>query len=536
MAQAITLSQQAAQLKDFVAGLSGRQKLALAGGAAVVATTLFLFVQFSQDPETKLLYSGMRPDEAQALVAQLNAKNIGAKLSADGTGVQVPADKLDAARLDIASHPTPRSGRMGFELFDKNSWAASDFDEHVTYQRALEGELERTIAGMNGVEAVRVHLTMASESLFADKEQNAKAAVIIKLNSGLITPTMQASIARLVSSSVDKLAPESVTVVDANTNRALQLQQQPGAEIDALSMNDVLAQRVEKTLEPIVGLDHVRASVEVQFENANTEESQEVYEPNSAVAISVQRTEETTGAAQMGGTVGTASNLPNKNGAVPATRTESTQSSSRSENSTFVVNKLTRHTVHPAGGIRRISAAILVDDAVVTAQKNGAQVAETRKRSPEQMKQVEELAKASIGFDAARGDTITVQNISFLSLPPEQPLPPTRAERARKIVNDYSSAVRILVLIVLFGIAYLLVLRPVKKQIIAAFDRTKELSSRSARSVPAAEQEDELLVAPEPEPEMKRTAQLRKQLAQKVREQPAAAAQLVQSWLREDQR
>ncbi|HUO59293.1 MAG TPA: flagellar basal-body MS-ring/collar protein FliF [Candidatus Acidoferrales bacterium] len=536
MAEPTTFVQQMGQVKDFLAGLTPRQKLLLVGGAAIVVATLFLFVQLGQGSEMKSLYTGMEPTEAQALVSRLAAKNVDAKLTPDGTGVQVPADKIDAARLEVASQSSPRSGRMGFELFDKNNWATTDFDERVNYQRALEGELERTIATMNGVDAVRVHITMPTESLFADKEQSAKAAVTLKLKSGRITPSMQQSIARLLSSSVDKLAPESVTVVDANTNRAVQLQQ-TGMDTDGLSMNDSLAQRVEKTLEPVIGADHVRASVQVQFENSNAEENQEVYEPNSAVAVSVQRSEEGNGIAQMGGPVGTASNLPSKNGKAAVTKTDPSQSFSRSENSTFVVNKLVRHTVRPAGGVRRLTAAVLVDDAITYAQKSGQQTEERQKRSPEQMRQIEELAKAAIGFDATRGDTITVQNISFLSLPPEAPVPPTRTERVRKVVNDYSSALRIFSLVALFALVYALVLRPVKRQLVSSFDSARLLNARSAKNALAAQAaEEDLLTAPEPEPEMKRSAQLRKQLAQKVREQPAAAAQLVQTWLREEQR
>src|SRR5690242_8666225 len=123
----------------------------MAGGTVLVGLALFLFVRFAGSPEYKVLYSGMKPEEAQSLSASLAAKGIAAQVSADGASVSVPADKLDAGRLEVASAGAPRSGRMGFEIFDKVDWASSDFEHKVNYQRALEGELERTIQTLSGV-------------------------------------------------------------------------------------------------------------------------------------------------------------------------------------------------------------------------------------------------------------------------------------------------------------------------------------------------------------------------------------------------
>jgi len=213
------------QLKEMAAGLSGKQRAILLGGALLTAALLIVFVKLIGKPEMKPLYTNMEPADAQALAARLSEKRIPNEISTDGKTVSVPADQLDAARLEMASREMPRSGRLGFELFDKLSWGQTEFDEKVNYQRALEGELERTIQTLKDVESVRVHLVMPADSLFLDRERSAKASVILNLR-GRMNPEMQLAIARLVSGAVDRLSPESVTVIDANNNRSASLPRQ----------------------------------------------------------------------------------------------------------------------------------------------------------------------------------------------------------------------------------------------------------------------------------------------------------------------
>ena len=209
------------RLRQFLQGLSFSQRLWMAAGVALVAGTLWVFVTLLGQPKYVTLYSGLRPEDAQALGAKLAAKNIPHQVSPDGGSLLVPDDKLDAARLETAAAGLPRSARMGFELFDTPNWAGSDFTEKVNYQRALEGELERTLSTLSEVEGVRVHLVMPEESLFTEQEHEAKAAVILKTRSGRLSEQAQLAIPQLVASAVDRLRPENVTVVDADSNTPL---------------------------------------------------------------------------------------------------------------------------------------------------------------------------------------------------------------------------------------------------------------------------------------------------------------------------
>ncbi len=530
------------QVVSFAGSLSTRQKLLLGAGAVLVAATLFAFVRYTAKPDMKVLYSGMDPAEAQALGTRLAARNIKYQLSPDGATVSVAADQLDAGRMEVASQPMPRSGRLGFELFDKPSWAASDFNEKVNYQRALEGELERTIQTLSDVVSARVHLVLPPDSVFTESDRAAKASVVLKLRSGRLSLPEQAAIARLVAGSVDKLSPDNVTVVDADTNRALSTAAFPyAADGNGNTLDDLLAGRLVKTLEPVVGADRIRASVHVEYDMSSSEENQETYDPKSTVALSTQRSEERSGAGTVAGAPGASSNMPGASAA--ATRNIANEAQSSSENSTFAVNRVVRHTVQPSGRVKRIATALLVDDIVTIKDENGKRSEVRSKRSPEELKQIEDLARAAIGFDATRGDVISVQNISFQPTPVETPSAPTRVERALRIVNDWASVLRLVGVLLLFLLVYLLVLRPVKRQLVSSFESHQNELPRAASepeqvSAPARpvarEKEEVLLDLPDATPEMRRLSALTRHVAEKIKAEPLPTTKLVQTWIHEE--
>jgi flagellar M-ring protein FliF len=263
----------------------------------------------------------------------------------------------------------------------------SDFAEKVNYQRALEGELERSIQTLSEVEGARVHIVLARESLFTDREREAKASVVLRLRR-LPSHESEQAIIRLVSGAVDNLNPENVTLVDTS-GRVLSSPQRRGGNAVNGDLEQGLTAKLLATLEPVVGHDHVRASVNVEYDLANTEDNQETYDPNSVVALSVQKSEETSGDQRPAGIPGTTSNLPSAKTQAPAgvAAVVGASQSHRTESSTYAVNRNVRHVVQPAGGIRRISAAVLLD-------ANSAQ------HSPEQLQQIASLARAALDFDA----------------------------------------------------------------------------------------------------------------------------------------
>jgi flagellar M-ring protein FliF len=534
------------QVKQFWASRTGFQKALLLGGAGATALMLTLFVRLIGSPDYKPLYKDLDPADAQSLATQLDAQNIPHQVSADGKEVSVPADKLDAARMLTATQGQPHSGRMGFELFDKMSWGQTEFDEKVAYQRALEGELERTIGTLADVEQARVHLVMPTDSVFLDQKRSAKAAVILRLRHNGLSKEAVVAISRLVSGAVDELKPEDVSIIDADSERSLGLAHDgPGNDQDEEAR---LTDRLINTLEPVVGTNAIRASVNVEFDQASTDESDEKYDPASSALLSVQRTEDEAGGVPVSsGVPGISSNVPaakpappNKSAAQqknpPAAQTSATASSSsqsaKTESAQYGVDKTITHTVTPAGGIRRISAALLVDDAIVRATDSKGKVTLTRqKRSQDELNKIQELAEAAIGFDAKRGDTISVQNLSFDGDGTPSDLPaPNLASEVQKTVSDFSSLLRPLSLLGLFLLAYFLMIRPVQKHALRQSELTAglqpALAAANVQGLPS-ESMDAIDVG-------RRAAQLKLQMSELAKQNPVDTAQAMQSWMREE--
>src|SRR5579875_1555313 len=298
------------QAKQFWTSRNGRQKGFLIGGAAATLVLLALFTRFLGWPDYKTLNTDLEPADAQSLGAQLDAQGIPHQTSPDGKTISVPADRVDAARMQTAAQGAPRSGRMGFELFDKMSWGQTEFDEKVNYQRAMEGELERSIDTLADVESSRVHLVLPTDSVFLDRQRPAKASVILKLKRGTLSRGAVLAISRLVSGAVDELRPEDVSIVDADTDRSLGLGQNSGSSDGDGSE---LTAKLIATLEPIVGTDKIRANVNVEYDQGTTEESQEKYDPTVSALLSEQKSQDQAGGPgtqQATGVPGATSNIP----------------------------------------------------------------------------------------------------------------------------------------------------------------------------------------------------------------------------------
>jgi flagellar M-ring protein FliF len=374
-----------------------------------------------------------------------------------------------------------------------------------------------------------VHLVMPEESLYTGEQHEAKAAVILKTRGGRISEQAEQAIPQLVASAVDRLRPENVTVVDADSNTPL-LHNRSGAGGHAYGLDEELAKTVVHTLEPVVGADHVRASVHVEYELGTSEETEETYDPKATATLTQEHSEESSTGAEPAGVPGTASNVPSATPAPVAAASD--QSSSRSDATTYAVSKSLHRTVEPAGRVRRIAAAVLVDDAVEYAEQAGKRTTTRRKRTSDEMKQIEQLAQAALGIDPQRGDVLAVENLSFQEMPAETPAPSSRTEHLRQLLEPWAWALRYVGLAALFLVIYWLVLRPVTRQALTAFRElpgrvVSRLAPSSGSTGAAALGEDGIAEGG------KRTAQLKRLLAEKVRAEPEATSRLVQNWVRE---
>lgn len=524
------------QLVTLWRGLSRRQQLTVIAGTLLLGGTLLAFVELSGKEEYKTLYSGLQSPEIQNIVHRLDAQKIPYEMSSDGSSVRIPSSKLDAVRLDMASQGLPQSGRLGFELFDHPNWAGSDFAEKVNYQRALEGELERTIQSLGAVESVRVHLVLPRESLFSEEEKEAKASVVLKLRGGYISDDSIHAVTRLVASAVDGLKPENVSVIDDD-----------GRKLSLVSAKDPAARRTEPDVEladklvaaltPVAGPGRVKANVNVDYDYSTTDLTSEAYDPNQSVVLSSQTSEERSSSGGAGGVPGTSSNAPNP---VDATARASADTPiQRTDNKTFGVGKTVRHTVQPAGQIRRIAAAVLIDDGLSQTQENGQTVQRRRKRTPEEMQKIQDVAAAALGIDPARGDKLAVANLPFEGMKEELPAPLTRIQRIAPVVERWTGALRYLVLVIIFLIAYLLVLRPLKKQMLIALRSAAPAgaSISAAAAHEAALTPAGLEIADRPPLELpeagsaQRTERMREQVTQVISKEPLMPAAVIRGWI-----
>lgn len=533
------------QIGQFLKSLSRRQQIWLAASAAAVLLTLFIFVKLFSAPVMVPLYTGLSTTDSQAMTQRLAKRGISYQLSSNGGTILVPADQLDKLRMEMATVGPPATGRMGWKLFDQPNWSGSAFSEQVDYQRALEGELEETIDTISDVEESRVHLVLPHDSLFTDDQRPGKAAVVLRLRNPLSNQAI-VGISRLVSGAVDGLSPKNVTIIDAGTGAPLVARTGNSNGSDAPRLEAQLAAKIVATLAPIVGSNHVRASVTVERNLSSADTTQEVYDPNNAVVLTSQISQQTGSANLAQGVPGTSSNVPTAGAKPPAAKQAKTTTVPQqltNESKTYAVSKSVTHTIEPAGRIERIDAAVIVDDATVSKVVNGKTVLAKVKRTPQEMQQLTDLAEAAIGYNAKRGDQVVVQNLSFQALPVPKLTPVPLPDRLLEMANRWMGVLRLAGLFLLFGLVYLIFLRPLKNQVLTNLRQAPQAATPPAALAQNSEENTE---TPEGEgrdvefeselqvtnSDVKRVVMLKRNLVEKVKSEPAAAGRLLENWIR----
>lgn len=511
------------------ASSTARERQGVASAAALLLGLVALLFWYGLHTEWKTLYAGLDPDDARQTGLTLTQAQIPFDVSANGTSILVPAPMLDKARLATAAKGGVKSGRLGFELFDKPNWVGSEFDERVNYQRALEGELEHTVATLSDVESARVHLVMPHDSLFRDEERPAKATVVLKLRHATLADGEADSIRNLVASAVDGLAPDRVVLVDA----AGRLQLGPKtAEGELLSAEQALEEKLVATLEPVTGPGNVRASVTLDYDQSNSEETQETYDPDKSATLSMQRTEQSSGGQPVAaGVPGTASNAPNSQALPVYPKLTTPPETSKLESSTYGVSKDVRHVVQSPGRVRRLTAAIVVNHRFLRATTKGG-AAQWQPWSAEQIRNLTAVAQAAVGFDAARGDVLTVEDLAFddNSMPANPTLPGqvlTAVENSPVLVK-YVALFAGLILVLAFGV------RPALRLARGETTSTglkQEAKENNAPLASAAVQLAESLELPPPDLERLRAQQVFEQVTEHLKREPVQSTRLLQSWI-----
>jgi flagellar M-ring protein FliF len=529
------------QLTDRLAGLWGRVRVRWAGmqpaqrgWMLVVALLLAALVGglfwYGLRTDWRILYADMDPDDVRQVGQALSQAQIPFEPSANGAGILVPAAQLDKARLLTAAKGL-KSGRLGFEIFDKPNWVGSEFDEQVNYQRALEGELEHTVGSLSDVESARVHLVMPHDSLFREAERPAKASVVLKLRHRSLADGEPEAIRNLVASAVDGLTPDRVVLVDAAGHLPLGPKT---AEAMQLSAEQALEEKLIATLEPVTGAGNVRASVTLDYDPAATDETRESYDPDQTVTLSMQRTEQSSGAQPVAaGVPGTASNAPNSQALPVYPQQTSGAQSAKSESGTYGASKTIRHMVEGPGRVRRLTAAIVVNDRLLEPASQG-KAAQWQPRSPEELRNLTALAQAAVGFDVARGDLLQVEDLAFeenrLQQPVSLPGQLLATAEGSPVLIKYAALLTGILVVVAFGV------RPALRH--ARFAPGPAVKA-GVRELPGHSEvtEPRVFRPPEPvevDPERLRAQEIFEQVTGHLKREPTQSSRLLQSWIHSD--
>src|SRR5579871_1602041 len=421
-------------MKRLLETLSWKQGLSILIVAGAVVAALVVFSRWNQERDFRPLYSALSAEDAAGVLAKVRESGTEFRLSENGTVVLVPSAKVAELRLQLAAAGIPKSGRIGYELFDKTNFGASDFAEQVNYHRALEGELERSVMSLAEVEQARVHITFPKESIFLESHQPAKASVLVKLRAGMqLSAQNVAALCQLTASAVEGLTPEAVSVVDMRgnlLNKARKALSPDDAEPSEASIDyrqklerDLLA-KINTTLEPLLGSQKFRATAAVECDFSSAEQSDDTYDPSKSVMLTSQKTEDISGGTTANGVPGTASNLPR-----PTSRpgTGSNAVSRRTENISYQSSHSVRHVRLPQGTVKRMSIAVLVDS-MVHMEGTGAKTKRiVEPPSADKLKGIHDLVAGVIGLSAERGDQLVVETMPFEATLNPEPMPqPTK--------------------------------------------------------------------------------------------------------------
>lgn len=390
--------------------------LLLIAGAVAVGLMVFFW---SQKPEYSPLYTGLDAKATAEATDLLRGAQIPFKLDQTSGAISVPEKHLHDARLKLASSGLAESGRLGFEMMERDpGFGVSQFVENARYQHALETELVRTISTLRPVRDARVHLAIPKPSAFTRQREVSSASVVLDLRSGAMLERNQVdAIVHLVASSIPDLAPERVTVVDQSGRMLTITDPNSEAALNAAQFERVrkletsFNQRIRELLEPLAGPGRINAEVAVDMDFSVIEEARETFANDPAKIRSEQISQNTVTKAGPEGVPGATSNTPPGPGpaadANPNAPTETASSATRN----FEMDRTLQHTRQPAGRIRRVTAAVLVDHVPRTGEGGKVTMAPLDAAT---LTRVEALVKEAVGFDAARGDSVSVMNAPFV--------------------------------------------------------------------------------------------------------------------------
>jgi len=519
------------QVSNSIKGLPGWQKGAGLSVLAVLCAILLFSIFRGAGTNYKVLFAGLSEEDAAAVVEQLKSDRVPYTISGGGSAVLVPADKVYETRLSLAGEGLPRGGGVGFEIFDKTSYSTTDFVQRLNYQRALQGELARTIRQFSQVIEARVHIATPKDTVFVEDKKPVTASISVKLkNKSRLSKSEVQAVVNLVASAVPGLSPDNITLVDTRGRLLFR----GGGDEDAVivaskleyqkNLEKDLTRKIESMLEEVVGVGRIRARVTADLDFNQVDVTQESFDPDGQVMRSEQENSEydTSGGANPAG-------VPGVKGALATAATGGATEAAggfqkKSSTKNYEISRTTRRVREAVGGLKRLSVAVMVDG---TYKVNDKGEREYKPRSAEELRWFDSLVKKAIGYNEDRGDQVEVLSMSFADSSESEPKVDKMA-----VWRDWARelAMPMVYLFLGFGIM-LLIVRPFFRFLAnrPAGGGRAALPSGPAGSgmITSAVEEEELGLVPKGLTDKERIFRL-------AQSDPNRAADLVRKWLREE--
>ncbi|MEO3991872.1 flagellar basal-body MS-ring/collar protein FliF [Pseudocitrobacter cyperus] len=547
----------AERIKSMLSSLRASPKLLLVICGAAALSVIIALLFWAKEPDYRVLFSNISDEEGGAIVAQLSQLNVPYRIDTPGGVIMVPGSQVHEVRMKLAQQGLPKGGAVGFELLDQEKFGVSQFTEQVNYQRALEGELSRTIENLGPIQSARVHLATPKPSMFVREQKKPTASVTVNLLQGRTLDDAQVvAITHLISSAVTGLAAESVTIVDQRGNLLTQSGVR-GLQTAHLKYTSEIEtdyqQRIQRILAPLVGNENIRAQVTAQIDFTEQEKTQEQYQPNAdpeKMAIRSRQASLTEQGNRRGasGVPGALSNTPPAPATAPVTQPLNTPADDKKEKTTgtdsnretsqpynnrsdettnFEVDRTLTHTKSNAGRIQRLSVAVVINHLPQGEEGKPGPISEA------ELTRINALVKEAIGYNAARGDSVNILNSAFNGVVAEVVPPFWEQDRFYALLMAIA---RYLVIAIIAWVMWRKLVQP-------AWQRHQETTIRRLEMEKEAREEQDAAKKRAAEKSSRDRAQQRvdtelngQQLRELAEQEPRVIALVIRQWMSKEQK
>ncbi len=535
-------------IAGLLLGLSAQQKMGLIVAVAATVAVVAGLWMWGQTPDYRVLYANLSDRDGGAIIESLQQQNIPYKFAEGGGALLVPANLVHETRLRLASQGLPKGGTVGFELMETQKFGTSQFLEQVNYQRALEGELARSMQTLAAVENARVHLAIPKPSVFVKDQQKPSASVVLALHAGrTLDPGQVNGIIHLVSSSIPNMPAASVTVLDQSGNLLSAAHEGAEQTMDATQLKYVreieqdYIKRIEAILIPITGQQNVKAQVTASIDFSQVEQTAETFkpnqQPNTAAVRSTQTLEALNGVTNTGGVPGALTNQPPVPATAPLVKAPGGQAASAVANSAantrkeatlnYEVDRTIQHTKLPVGSIRRLSVAVVMNNRNVTDPKT-AKVS-SKPYTDAEKTQITALVKDAMGFDPKRGDSLNLLNSAFNT--DQETLPEVPLWKQPDIIALVKDVLKYLLIVGGVGFLIFGVIRPAFRNLAAQAAAQAEAAAAAA----AAQHHSHHAAGQYAEQESVNSYEENLQLAKELtKSDPKIVASVVKEWVNKE--